>query len=84
MEDDDDDILDNEMHGAETGSTTWEVSSLTASTHPKRKRKNSEGNRWMGTAANALTQLTNHVAIMLIGPHSNYVYFFVAREWAES
>ena len=59
MEDVDDDILDNEMHAAETGSTTSEVSSETASTHPKRKRKNSEGNRWMETAANALTQLTN-------------------------
>ena len=59
MEHDDDDSLDNEMHVAETGSSTSEVSSETASTHPKRKRKNSEGNRWMETAANALTQLTN-------------------------
>ena len=57
---DDGDILDDEVHVAETSSTSSEVSSEAASTHPRRKRKNSEANRWMETAANALTQLTNH------------------------
>ena len=61
MEDDEGDFLDNEVpvHATDTGSTSSEVSSEAASAHPKRKRKNSEGNRWMETAANALTQLTN-------------------------
>ena len=56
---DDGDILDDEVHVAETGSTSSEVSSEAASTHPRRKSNNSEGNRWTETAANALTQLTN-------------------------
>jgi hypothetical protein len=40
-------------------STRSETSSEAAGAHPKRRKKSSEDNHWMETAANALTYLSN-------------------------
>ena len=58
-EDDEDDILDKELHATETASTSSETSSEAAGAHPKRRKKSSEDNHWMETAANALTHMSN-------------------------
>lgn len=56
-DDHDDDILGKEAN-LETASTCSETSTDALKMHPKRRRKSSEENEWMKTAAGALTKLT--------------------------